>query len=211
MARSAPHAAACGAGADLPRPALPGKSLAHHGLARPRPDQPRRPRLRRVRGLARPEAGRGRNRPAQARPQDRARGALDALWRDGAPQAQRAPRRRIAGAAAGAARLSPGRRQGGDRRHRGRDVRRARHRGQGHRQSLRRAADRQGSLPARDARRPHRHRRPQRQRQDHAGRPSHRHARPRQRHGAARRQSRHGRRSTRAAKASIPTGRSARP
>ena len=57
-------AAAGGAGADLPRPALPGKSLAHHRLARPRPDQPRRPRLRRVRGLARPAAWRRKRSPS---------------------------------------------------------------------------------------------------------------------------------------------------
>ena len=56
--------------------------------------QPRRGRLRRLRGLARPEAGRGGDRPAQARPQNRARGALDALRRDGPAQAQRAPRGR---------------------------------------------------------------------------------------------------------------------
>jgi ATP-binding cassette subfamily F protein uup len=49
------------------------------------------------RGMARHGARRRRAGPAQARPPDRARGALAALRRDRAPQAQHAPARRIAG------------------------------------------------------------------------------------------------------------------
>ena len=52
-----------------------------------------------VRGLARRAAGGGGGRPAQARPQDRARGALGALRRHRPAQAQRAPHGRAAGAA----------------------------------------------------------------------------------------------------------------
>ena len=48
------------------------------------------------RGMARHHAGRGRARPAQARPPDRSRRALAALRRDGAAQAQYAPARRTA-------------------------------------------------------------------------------------------------------------------
>ena len=65
----------------------------------------------RVRGLARRGAGRGRARPAQARPQDRRRGALAALRRLRPPQAQRQAARQSARAARAAARLSRRRRQ----------------------------------------------------------------------------------------------------
>ena len=54
-------------------------------------DAAHRARIRRVRGLARRNAGAGGARPAQARPQDRGRAALAALRRHGAAQAQRAP------------------------------------------------------------------------------------------------------------------------
>ena len=59
----------------------------------------------RVRGLARRGAGGGRTRPAQARPQDRQRGALAALRRLRPPQAQRQAARQSARAARPAARL----------------------------------------------------------------------------------------------------------
>ena len=60
----------------------------------------------RVRGLARRGAGRGGARPAQARPQDRQRGALAALRRLRPPQAQRQAARQSARAARPAAQLS---------------------------------------------------------------------------------------------------------
>ena len=52
------------------------------GVARPRTGAARRGGLQAVRGLARRAAGRGRGAAAQARPQDRARGALGPLRRD---------------------------------------------------------------------------------------------------------------------------------
>ena len=67
-----------------------------------------------------------------------------------------------------------------------------------------------GLLHAHPARRPHRHRRAQRQRQDHARQPADRRAGARCRHGAARRQPRDGERSISTARASIPTGPCAR-
>ena len=79
----------CGAGHHQPRPPLPLEPVALDRLARSRPDQADRPRLCRVRGLARRGAGRRRARPAQARPQNRQRGALAALRRLRPPQAQR--------------------------------------------------------------------------------------------------------------------------
>ena len=59
-----------------------------------------------LRGLARRGAGGGRARAAQARPQDRQRGALAALWRLRPPQAQREAARQSARAAPAAAGLS---------------------------------------------------------------------------------------------------------
>ena len=132
------------AGDDQPRPALSRQPVAQHGLARPRRDAAARARLRRLRGLARRGAGGGGARPAQARPQDRRRGALAALRRHRAAQAQRAAARRPARACA---------KRGAS--HRG-ASRRGRHRprarpdksgvlvieAEGHRQGLRRAADR---------------------------------------------------------------------
>ena len=130
---------------------------------------------------------------AQARPQDRARGALGALRRHrrgasatcGAwPSCRRCGRRGASyRGAAGKAVIAAG--AGGE-------IRRAGDRGQGHRQVVRRRADRRRFLDAHHARRPHRHRRAERQRQDHAGQPAHRRARARQRRGQARRQPRDG-------------------
>ena len=94
------------AGADQPRPPLPRQPVARHRLARPRPDPADRPRLCRLRSLARRGAGRGRARAAQARPQDRQRGALAALRRLRPPQAQRQAARQSACAARAAAELS---------------------------------------------------------------------------------------------------------
>ena len=93
------------AGHHQPRPPLPVQSVALDRLARSRPDPADRPRLLGVRGLARRGAGRGRARPAQARPQDRQRGALAALRRHRPPQAQRQAARQSARAARPAARL----------------------------------------------------------------------------------------------------------
>ena len=147
-------------------------------------------RLSRLRGLARRAAGRGGGGPAQARPQDRARGALGALRRHRAAQAQRAAHgascRRCARpaatyrSAAGTAAIAAS--DGGARRASWWSRPRA---------SPRRSAGRPivaDFSHAHPARRPHRHRRAQRQRQDHAGQPAHRRAGARQRHGPARRQ-----------------------
>ena len=79
---------------DQPRPPLPRQPVAQHRLARSRQHAPHRARLCVVRGLARRGAGRGGARAAQARPQDRRRGALAALRRHRAAQAQHAPARR---------------------------------------------------------------------------------------------------------------------
>ena len=96
----------------------------------------------------------------------------------GTAQAQRAPARRLAGAARAAPHLSRRRRQRRHHRRRGGAVRQAGHRGRAHRQELRRPADRQRLLDPHPARRPHRHRRAERQRQDHADQPADRRAAP---------------------------------
>ena len=99
-----------GAGRHLARPPLPRAGVARHRLARPRPDPPARQGLCAFRGMARHRArGRG-ARAAQARPPDRARGALAALRRHRAAQAQHAPARRIADDAPALSR--PSRRRG---------------------------------------------------------------------------------------------------
>ncbi len=109
---------------------------------------PRRAGLRRLRGLARRAARRGGGRAAQARPQDRRRGALGALRRDGPAQAQRAAHGGAAEAAAIAARSPQGRRQGRHRRGAGGKVGRARHRGQRHLQGVRAPARSSTTFPA---------------------------------------------------------------
>ena len=76
------------------------KALARDGVARPRRHAAHRARLCGVRGMARSGAGGRRARAAQARPQDRRRGALDALRRHRAAQAQHAPRRPAGGSCA---------------------------------------------------------------------------------------------------------------
>ena len=83
-----------------PRSPLPRKSVTQHGLARSRPDAADRSRVRELRSLARRSLGGRGARAPQARPQDRRRGALAALRRDRAAQAQRAPARRSPRAAA---------------------------------------------------------------------------------------------------------------
>ena len=71
-----------------------------HGVARSRPRRGASSiGFARLRGLARRAARRGGGRPAQARPQDRRRGALGALRRHRAAQAQRAAHGQPAGAA----------------------------------------------------------------------------------------------------------------
>ena len=148
--------------------------------------------FRAVRGLARRAAGRGGGGPAQARPQDRARGALGALRRHRPAQAQHAAHGRAAGAARGPPHVPPRRRHrlhGGQR---SGSLGQAGGRGQGRQQGVRRPAHRRRLLPPPAARRPARHRRAQRQRQDHAGQPAHRRACPRQRHRPPRRQRRDG-------------------
>ncbi len=100
MAGADAGGAARGAGDHQPRPPLPRDAVAHDGVARPRTGATRRGGLQAVRGLARRAAGRGGSAAAQARPQDRARGALGPLRRHRAAQAQRA-------AHGGAARIAP--------------------------------------------------------------------------------------------------------
>ena len=105
---------------DQPRPPLPGEPVADHGVARPRQDAAHRHRLSRLRGLARRAAGRGGAGAAQARPQDRARGALGALRRHRPAQAQRAPHGASCRRCAQTRRdVSRRRRHGGDRGQRG--------------------------------------------------------------------------------------------
>ena len=157
------------AGPDQPRSAFPLQSLALHRLARPRQDQADRPRLCRVRGLARRGAGGRRARAAQARPQNRQRGALAALRRLRPPQAQRQAARQSACAARSAAELSRRGRQRQSRRRGSGEIRQARDRGQEHREVLWRAPDRRSFLDPAAARRSRRHRRAERRRQDHAG------------------------------------------
>ena len=77
-------------------------------------------------------------------------------------------------------------------------------RGQGHRQVLWRAQDRREFLDPHPARRPHRHCRAERRRQDHAGQSADRRGRARQRQRAARAPISRWRRWTSTAKASIP-------
>ena len=86
--------------------------------------------------LARRGAGRGRTRPAQARPQDRQRGALAALRRLRPPQAQRQAARQSARTARPAPHLSRRDRQRQSRRRRSRQIRQAGDRGQEHQQIL---------------------------------------------------------------------------
>ena len=123
-----------GAGPDQPRPPLPRQPVARHGLARSRPDPADRPRLWRIRGLARRGAGGRRARAAQARPQDRQRRALAALRRLRPPQAQRQAARQSVCAARPAARLSRRGRQRQSRRRGSRQIRQAGDRSQKHRQ-----------------------------------------------------------------------------
>ena len=112
-------------GDHQPRPALPFDVVAEHGLARPRTDAAHRAWICPFRGMARCGAGGGGTRPAQARPQNRRRGALAALRRHRPAQAQHAPGRPIAGAAGTAPQLSRRRRQCHHHRRFGGAVRRA--------------------------------------------------------------------------------------
>ena len=165
-----------------------------HRLARPRQHAPHRARLRRVRGVARRSAGRRRTRAAQARSQDRRRGALAALRRLGAAQAQRqAPSGRPADAAPDAPRLSQVDRQvpNWSRPRRTSPARWSSRRAASPKRYGDRA-DRARFLDAHPARRPRRHHRPERQRQDHADPAADRRAAAGQRHRAARRQYRDG-------------------
>ena len=122
-----------GADRHLARPPLPGARVARHRLARSRPDAPARQGFCAFRGMARHGAGGGRARAAQARPPDRARGALAALRRHRAAQAQHAPARRIADDAPALPRPSRRRGRGHDGRERRRRIRQAGDRGEGHR------------------------------------------------------------------------------
>jgi ATP-binding cassette subfamily F protein uup len=79
---------------------------------------------------------------------------------------------RPAEAAAGPTRLPRQRRQGHHRGRAGRAVGRAGDRSGADQQGVRRPQDRRGLFHSRHARRPHRHRRPERQRQDHARQPA---------------------------------------
>ena len=116
---------------DQPRPALPDQSVAHHGLDRPRGHPRPRQGLRRVRGVARRAQLEEEERPAaQAPAPDRRGGALAALRRHRAAQAQRQAPRRPAEPAQVAPRASSGRRQRHARRERRRGLRQARHRGE---------------------------------------------------------------------------------
>ena len=141
------------------------------------------------RGMARHGPGRGRARAAQARPPDRARGALAALRRDRAAQAQHAPARRIADHAPALSRPSRRRRHGDHGGQRRRRIRQAGDRGEGHREELWRSHRGQGLLDPHPARRPRRPRRPERRRQDDAAEDADRRADAGRRHGAARHQS----------------------
>ena len=166
----------------------------------------------RVRSLARRGAGGRRARPAQARPQDRQRGALAALRRLRPPQAQRQAARQSACAARPAARLivaptGNANLAAAEADKSGKLVIEAKNIGQG----LWRPHDRRGLLDPRPARRPHRHRRPERRRQDHADRDADRRQPARQRHDPARRQYRDGdaRPAPRKPRPQIDAGRSA--
>ena len=168
MAGARPRRPARRAGDHQPRPALSLDAVARDDLARPRHDAPHRTRICPFRGMARHAAGGGGTRAAQARPQDRRRRALDALRRHRPAQAQHAPGRPVAGAARSAPDLS---RRGRRRHHHGRcggALRRAGDRGERDRQELWRTRHRQRLLDPHPARRPHRHRRAEWQRQDHA-------------------------------------------
>ncbi len=180
--RCPPHRA----GDHQPRPALSVDAVALDRLARPRLHPPHRARLCPFRGMARHAAGGRRTRTAQARPQDRRRRALDALRRHRTAQAQHAPRRPVAGAARKPPHLPRQRRRRHHHRGLGGAVRRAGDRGQEHRQDLWRSSDRQRFLDPHPARRPYRHRRPERQRQDHADQHADRHPGARHRHGPPR-------------------------
>ena len=175
-------------GADQPRPSPAGAHLPHHRLAGPRHHPLVGPGLRRLRSLARLGAGAGGNRPPQARPQDRHGGGLAALRRHRPAQAQRPP----AGGAARPAQAPQGaasrRRQRADGGGVGRPVRPHGDRRRGRGEGLRRPAGGGRLLHPHPARRPGRHRRPERRRQDHAAEPAHRRAAPRLRHRPARHQ-----------------------
>ena len=176
MAGTRPRRAPLGDGHHQPRPAVSLDLVAQHGVARSRRDPPARTRVCAFRRVARCGSGGRGTRPAQARPQDRRRGALAALRRQRPAQTQHAPRRSVANAARAAAHLS---RHGGRRRHHRRlrgAVRCARHRSYRRRQELWRSRDRCRLFNPHSTRRPARHRRAERQRQDHADQPAHRHA-----------------------------------
>ena len=148
------------------------QSVAQHGLARPRRDAADRYR---VRCSSKPGATSSwRRRNSTSTKLDRKIVAEEHWLRYGVSgrrkrnvrrlsnlHALRQSRREYRGAAGKARSIAS--RGGGQ-------IRRAGDRGEVHRQSVWRAADRDGFLDARHARRPHRHRRAERQRQDHAGR-----------------------------------------
>ena len=174
MAGGGAHAHPLGHRAGQPRPPLPHHALALHPLARSRNPAADRSRLRRVRGLARRGVRARGARPPETRQKNRRRAGLDALRRDGAPQAQHGPLPRAAGAAPRAARAKTHRRRGeihGDRRG---SLRQAGHRGQKRLEGAWRKDADPRSLAAHRARRPARHRRAERRRQDDAARPAHR-------------------------------------
>ena len=156
VARERTRGLALRAGADQPRPALSRTAVARDRMARSRHHAAHRARLCVVRGVARPGAGGRRARAAQARPQDRRRGALDALRRDRAAQAQHAPRRPARPDAQGFPRASRRAGHGQDFGERGRAVRKACVRSEDHFKEFRRHADRARLLDPHSARRPHR-------------------------------------------------------
>ena len=152
---------------------LLGRPHPRDGVARPRPHAPARPGLRRLRGVARRQAGGRGDRTPQARSARSSRKSTGC--------ATASPRGASATCAGSAnwptlrrerreARARRGRRDDGRAGRQG--LGRAGDRGGKDRQVLRRSGDRQGFLAAGDARRPDRHRRRQRRGQDDAGQSS---------------------------------------
>ena len=172
-----------------PRPPLPDDAVARHALARPWRAPPARPRLRRFRSLAR----RGfRARGARPRRSSTARSRRSwtgcVMASPHGASATWAAFARCTSYGASAASRTRDRWRGQVHRHRRGKLRQARDRGDRHHEVARRPdADPRRLAPHR-ARRPARHRRAERRRQDDAAQPAHRRGYPRQRRGPARQQ-----------------------
>ncbi len=179
MARGRARLDALGAGPHQPRPAVPREPVARHRLALPGHRAPDRPRLPRVRAVARGASRRARRRAPSPRQEDRDRDGVAPQGRHRAAQAEPGPPPRAPCLEGGTSHAEGADRHGQHDGDRGPDLGQARDGGGSRLEILRRAGRRAGLLDPHRPRRPRRHRRAQRRGQDDA--PQHAHGRPRTR------------------------------